>query len=159
MTANAHGPTAEEMLDLIHRMTPRERQRLREALERLPNPFGDFVLCAKGMLDLFGETSEHWLAIYRHLIDGYRLADKLMRDRNRKPSATSVALRAEADRLKQAGMPWRQVAERLWQEHPELFPDDPRPEDLTNLPGHRDELLTLLQERVRKLCRRKRRRK
>jgi hypothetical protein len=79
-------------------------------------------------------------------------AVKLKKQRDRPRAARNVALRAEALRLKESGMTWRQLAEKLWKDHPEWFPRDPRPETLEGKRGQWADLLSRLMERIRDLC-------
>jgi len=79
-------------------------------------------------------------------------ADLAHRSRNRKPKPSSDAIRQEAKLLKAKGKTWREVAELIWTAHPEWFPDDPSPEELRPLPAQRAELVSLIRDRVRHLC-------
>jgi hypothetical protein len=75
-------PTAVEILDLIPRMTPVERERLRDKLERLPNPFGDYYLCAKGMVEAIVKAGIAGAKAERHTVEVIvRAAQELSRHR------------------------------------------------------------------------------
>jgi hypothetical protein len=73
-------------------------------------------------------------------------------ERNRQPLPRSVAIRKAARRLKASGMAWPDIAERIWQEHPEWFPNDASFKALKAKPRQKAELLTRLSERIRVLC-------
>jgi hypothetical protein len=83
MPWNGDPPTADEVLDLLRCMTPGERDRLRDRLEYLDNnPFGNYYLCAKGMVEAFRKAGIEGAKAHLRAVEGIvRAAQELSRHR------------------------------------------------------------------------------
>jgi hypothetical protein len=158
----AQRSTAEAIIELLLGLSRAELERFTSAVEKplldlmLPRMVRDAVRIARNRPDIADEEladavddylAESWQNQNTHIAAQAVAQFKEGRDRKTDPNSRRIG--AEARRLHAAGTSWPKVAEALWREHGEWFPDDPRPEDLADKPGTRADLLTRIKERVR----------
>jgi hypothetical protein len=129
------------LADLFFRLRWRDRLRLlRQVFGRLASdvePDHHFLF-----LKLFRDTltPEDWRRLHRDATERRDLAwRKAIEEKmpelarhyvtpaGRPDDAFTAAKRAEAARLKGEGLSWPQIAERMFREHPEWFPDETAP--------------------------------
>jgi hypothetical protein len=102
--ARQHQPAAigaAEVLDLIRLMSPAERKRLIDALERIPNPLGEYVCVPHELIPLMDKVGALLPYLMRKFLPIIQRYEEKRRHRNRKSDPEIIRRNVEICRLKE----------------------------------------------------------